>query len=65
MLSQTYLFLALVCLISARLLAATPAISAGHSHSLFLKADGNVWGAGDNSEGQLGAGSGGWNTYGR
>lgn len=32
----------------------TPAIAAGASHTLVLKANGTVWGWGDNSSGQLG-----------
>lgn len=33
------------------------AIAAGYNHSLFLKSDGSLWGMGDNSYGELGAGS--------
>lgn len=33
------------------------AISAGESHSLFLKNDGSVWACGDNSSGQYGTGN--------
>jgi parallel beta-helix repeat protein len=33
-------------------------IAAGADHSLFLKSDGSLWGMGDNSSGQLGAGFG-------
>lgn len=33
------------------------AISAGGSHSLFLKTDGTVWGCGANEQGELGDGA--------
>src|SRR5690349_6563983 len=39
--------------------AAIPAISAGDSHSLFLKSNGSVWAAGKNTDGQLGDGMNG------
>ncbi len=37
--------------------AVTPSISAGSSHSLFLKTGGTVWAAGENGSGQLGDGT--------
>eukprot|EP00884_Botryococcus_braunii_P015207 jgi/Botrbrau1/236/Bobra.0022s0212.1 len=36
---------------------ATTAVAAGHSHTLFLAASGNVWTVGSNSRGQLGIGT--------
>ncbi len=32
-------------------------ISAGGTHSLFIKSDGSLWGMGENGNGQLGAGA--------
>jgi len=37
--------------------AVTPSISAGGSHSVFLKADGTAWSVGQNTAGQLGNGT--------
>lgn len=52
------------CLLTAMLLRAftgeaqlVTKISAGGTHSLFLKSDGSLWGMGDNSSGELGDGT--------
>jgi alpha-tubulin suppressor-like RCC1 family protein len=38
------------------------AMAAGYGHSLFLKSDGSLWAMGDNEYGQLGDGTGNFNT---
>ena len=48
---------ALLLVATAHAAAATPAIAAGHNHSLVLKADGSVWAWGRNFAGQLGTGT--------
>ncbi|MCW1914152.1 cadherin-like beta sandwich domain-containing protein [Luteolibacter sp. GHJ8] len=56
LLRPLFLLLACIGLISG-LRAAIPAISAGDSHSLFLKSNGSAWACGKNSDGQVGNGS--------
>ena len=50
-----HLLLALSALASSSATAAIPTISAGETHSLYLKSDSSAWAAGNNTYGQLGA----------
>lgn len=52
------LILGLILTLSVNIsFAVTPSISAGGSHSVFLKADGTAWSVGQNTAGQLGNGT--------
>jgi alpha-tubulin suppressor-like RCC1 family protein len=49
--------LIMLCLSGGDSWGATPQIASGLSHSIFLRSDGTLWGAGQNAFGQLGDGT--------
>jgi alpha-tubulin suppressor-like RCC1 family protein len=54
---RVYLVIVLALIFPTASYAATPAVTAGTSHTILLKADGTLWGWGDNTSGQLGLGT--------